>query len=87
MDCGIKYFFMILLIIPFYCGVIMLIGSIYPDFLGMNEFSHLYKAILNQFQLLEECNGWVFSVGYLLALISYFVILFIQAIFSGNEHR
>ncbi|RUR04906.1 hypothetical protein [Legionella sp. km772] len=85
-DCGIKYFLMILLMIPFYCGVIMLIGSLYPDFLGMNAFSYVYNALLNHFQLTDR-NSWGFPAGSLIVVISYCAILFIQEIFSGDEHR
>jgi hypothetical protein len=86
MDCGIKYFLMILLMIPFYCGVIMLIGSIYPDFLGINAFSYGYRALLNYFQLTDG-NSFGFFAGYLIAVISYFAILFIQETSSGNKRR
>lgn len=85
MDCGIKYFLIVLLMIPFYCGVIMLIGSIYPDFLGMNAFSNAYKALLNYFQLTDG-NSFGFFVGYLIAVVSYFALLFIPEAFSGNKH-
>jgi hypothetical protein len=86
MDCRIKNYLMILLMMPFYCGVIMLIGSIYPDFLGMNAFSYVYKTLLNHFQL-KDGNSLVYFAGYLIAVISYFAILVIQETFSGNKHR
>lgn len=59
MSCRIKYFLIILLMLPSYCGVIMLIGSIYPDFQDMNAFSYVYKALLNYFQL-KDGNSLVF---------------------------
>lgn len=63
--------------LPLYCGVIMLIGSIYPAFQDMNSFSYVYKTLVNYFQL-KDGNSLVCFVGYCIAAISYFTILFIQ---------
>jgi len=42
-----------MLIKPFYYGVIMVIGKIYPDFMGVEALSYIYRAVLNHFQLTE----------------------------------
>lgn len=48
--------------LPLYCGVIMLIGSIYPAFQDMNVFSYVYKALVNYFQL-KDGNSLVWTLG------------------------
>jgi len=83
MSC-IKYFLIVMLIIPFYSGVIMAIGQIYPDFMGVDALSYIYRAVLNYYQLAEG-SSLIFVVGLYIAIISFVSILYIREMMIKSD--
>lgn len=77
MNFRIKNFFLIVLLVPFFCGVIMMLGCMYPNFLEMHAFSFIYKGLLKYFQLTNG-DSLINFIGYFITVTSFGGILFIQ---------